>query len=300
MYSLKTLKNELPISVVIVTDLRRSDHLGKCLQSLSEQKGKHAFEVIIVTDINQVFNINLWENKRFTIRFITVDENNYCLKRNVGAREARGRIIAYIDDDTIPESGWINAIMNGFKEDWKMAGGVVKPIFMRQIPMEIRGHEKYIGSFNFAPEIDYISNTIVGCNMFFKRCWLLKIGGFDEFIGRMNETKPRQFYGGDETDLNEKISQNQIGFIKDAVVAHIIHHDRINLKWILSRARGMGRGKHYIDSKYGIKRFHFKNLLYYYLLSFMPLKNRLSYKRRYHYISGYLEFDMKSFSSLNQ
>ena len=289
----------LPISVVIVTDIRRSDHLRKCLQSISEQKSKHAFEVIIVTANNQILDINLRENKGFTIRFITVDENNYCLKRNVGAREARGRIIAYIDDDTIPESGWINAIINGFKKDWKMAGGVVKPIFMRRIPKEIRGHEKFIGSFNFAPEFDYSSNTIIGCNMFYKRCWLLKTGGFDEFIGRMNETIPRQFYGGDETDLNEKLLPNQLGFIKDACVAHIIHHDRINLKWILSRARGMGRGMHYIDSKYGIRRFHLKNQLYYYLLSFIPLKNRLSYKRVYQYISGYLEFDIQSFSEVN-
>ncbi len=52
--------DSLPISVVIVTELLRSDDLQKCLESLAEQKTNFKFEVLILAHGEKPFNLQPW------------------------------------------------------------------------------------------------------------------------------------------------------------------------------------------------------------------------------------------------
>ncbi len=225
------------------------------------------------------------------IQLIRVGETNYCLKRNVGAEKSNGKIVAFVDDDTILTSTWINAVVDGFKSEWKYAGGRIEPIFESAIPKPLKGYERYIGGFNYLPDSGYSTETIVGCNMFFNRQWLLEMGGFDEYIGRMNADKWRYrgaVYGGDETEILRHLEKHQIGFIPDAKLYHNIQKNRINFNFIFNRVKGMGRVTCYIDSKSGIKRYSIINKYICLLKSIIILKRRIVYKRNYLFIDGYL------------
>jgi glycosyltransferase involved in cell wall biosynthesis len=277
----------VPLSVIIVSEMRRMDDIHACLQSLVEQEGHRSFEIIIVTYGDARIDLAPWIEKGLNIRMHRVTENNYCIKRNAGTREAEGDVVAYIDDDTILRSTWANAIIEGFRENWKMAGGRVEPLFETKVPKKLKGYERTIGGFNCLPEIGYATDTIIGCNMFFDRFWLADTGGFDEYIGEMNATCPKMFYGGDEVDVQARLRPSQVGFIPEAHVYHKIQESRMNPDYILKRAEGMGRVRYYIDQKNGLprKRFFFRYVvLLWYLIRF---RDRFHYRRKVCYIFGY-------------
>jgi|GEM_PF-2780597 len=277
----------VPLSVIIVSEMRRMDDIHACLQSLVEQEDHRLFEIILVTYGDAHIDLDTWIEQGLDIRMHRVRENNYCVKRNAGARKAKGDIVAYIDDDTILQPTWVNAIIEGFRENWKMAGGKVEPLFETKVPQKLRGYERTIGGFNYFPEIGYATDTIIGCNMFFDRCWLADTGGFDEYIGEMNANCPKTFYGGDEVDVQARLDPAQFGFIPEAHVCHKIQEGRMNPDYILKRAEGMGRARCYIDQKNGIPR---KRVLYkyvYLLRRLISLRKRFYNKRKYYYMVGY-------------
>ena len=275
------------LSVIIVSELRRMDDIHACLLSLVEQESDRSFEVIIVVYGRSRIDLDPWIEKGLDIHIYRVQENNYCVKRNAGAREAKGDIVAYIDDDTILQSTWMNAIIDGFEEGWKMAGGRVEPLFEKKISGELKGYERYIGGFNHLPEIGYATNTIIGCNMFFDRYWLSDTGGFDEYIGEMNATSPKTFYGGDEVDVQARLHSGQVGFIPEAHVYHKIQEGRMNPDYMLKRAEGMGRARYYIDKKNGIPRRRVFSKYVYMLLYMVRLRKTFHNKRKYYYMVGY-------------
>lgn len=282
-----TYNPTVPLSVIIVSELRRMHDINSCLQSLAEQEGNRSFEIIIITYGEVSIDLDPWIERGLDIHMHRVRENNYCIKRNAGAREAKGSIVAYIDDDTILQSTWVNAIIDGFGENWKMAGGKVEPLFEAKVPQKLKGYERYIGGFNYLPEIGYATNTIIGCNMFFDRRWLLDTGGFDEYIGEMNATRPKLFYGGDEVDVQARLHPGRFGFIPGAHMFHKIQEERMNPDYILKRAEGMGRARYYIDQKNGIPRKRFLYKYIYLLWHMIRLRNRLHYQRKCNYIVGY-------------
>ncbi len=275
------------LSIIIVTALQRFDDLYQCLESLSNQKTDCQFDILVVVHEDKQYEIQSLIDRGLNIQVLKSPSHNYCVKRNVGARGALGGIVAYIDDDVILKPGWVKAILDGFRSEWTMAGGPVEPIFETAVPERLRGMEKYIGGFNCFPEEGYATETVIGCNMFFNRQWLLESGGFDEYIGEMNMTHPKMFYGGDELDVKNRLNPDQIGCIPDARLCHHIQAERISLDYIYKKAKLMGRAKHYIDQKQRISCYHLVDKYKFLFLSLIKMKNRIRYKKKYHYINGY-------------
>jgi len=286
--------SKVRITVVIVSDTGRYNYTSHCLDSLLGQSSKTAFEVLLVLSGKNNIGLDNWISKGLNARLIRVGENNYCMKRNRGAAAAIGDIVAYIDDDAKAMPGWVDSITEEFSDEWKVAGGRVEPVFEVKIPGELVGYERWIGGFNWLPLINYSSSTIIGCNMFFDRKWLLQQGGFDVFIGEMNMTSPRLFFGGDETDIIARLAPREIGFISGAKVLHSIQAVRINVESILKRAEGIGRARRYIDRKNGIKNLNLLNKYLFFALSLLSVKKKLIYKIKYKHSRGYLSSIQKA------
>ena len=247
------MEKRIQLSTIIVSTEKRTNYIKECLQSLLVQKTDVIFEIILVLSKDHDSNFTFVDRKN--IKIIYVKENNYCLKRNTGASVAKGDIVAYIDDDAIAEAGWVDSIYKNFNSEWKMAGGTVTPIINNPIPDNIKGYEQLIGGFNYYPEINFHSETVIGCNMFYRKVWLLEKGGFDENIGRLNMSNPRLLFGGDEVALMRKLDISDIGYIQEAGVKHLIQNSRLHRSFIISRAIANGRAKKYHDSTFGNKFF---------------------------------------------
>ena len=243
----------MKLSVIIVTELKRDDYIRSCLDSLSRQKTKYVFEVIIVSYGKKNIDLQEWQSRGLSVKLIKVGRNNYCLKRNAGAKVARSEIVAYIDDDAVAGPGWIDAISKNFNTKWKMAGGRIEPVFETELPQNLKGYERLIGGFNYMPEIGYSSKTIIGCNMFLLRSWLLN-NFFNEEIGSLNMASPRKLYGGDEVDMYRRIRSDMRGFIPEATVKHFIQKSSLTKSYIIKRAKALGYGKVVLNNIYHIDK----------------------------------------------
>ncbi|HLC16472.1 MAG TPA: glycosyltransferase family A protein [Thermodesulfovibrionia bacterium] len=100
------------VSIVINT-YNRAYSLQRTLQSLRYLNYKN-FEVIVVNgpsddDTEQVL-------KKFSndIKIEKCPEKNLAVSRNIGIYAAKGDIVAFVDDDAIPEPQWLDAIVSGF------------------------------------------------------------------------------------------------------------------------------------------------------------------------------------------
>mgnify|MGYP000316806821 CR=1 FL=1 len=114
------------LSVVIVT-YNRCEKLKECLSSLLKQSLTE-FEIIIVDDgstDNTQETVLSFKDKRFC--YHRKRHSGCGESRNIGLNLARGRIIAFTDDDCIPETEWAKKIIESHirNPDATCIGGAV-------------------------------------------------------------------------------------------------------------------------------------------------------------------------------
>lgn len=102
------------MDVSIIVAVGRYDFKG-CLESLISQQTGLKYEVIAVGEA--------WMKSPLSnVKWITVNDKNPALKRNVGAHHAQGRILAFIDDDAYAPSDWLQKIYQAFHDNPFCAG----------------------------------------------------------------------------------------------------------------------------------------------------------------------------------
>ena len=94
---------EPDLSVLIASDRVRT-LLPECLRSLQRevQRGGPAIEVVVCSAEPPAT-----EGLSIPIRWARADAGNPARRRNAAAREARGRLFAFLDDDATAEPGWL-------------------------------------------------------------------------------------------------------------------------------------------------------------------------------------------------
>ncbi|MGK2937499.1 MAG: glycosyltransferase, partial [Solirubrobacteraceae bacterium] len=165
------------------------------------------------------------------VRVITTENRGLSAARNTGAREARGEIVAYVDDDAMPVSTWARYVGRTFATTAHAAVGGPN------VPPE--GGKNVARAVSSAPGgpihvllDDEIAEHVPGCNLAVRRDALLSIGGFDE-----------QFrIAGDDVDLCWRIQEAgwTVGFSPAAVV---LHHRRGSVPRFWRQQRGYGRAE---------------------------------------------------------
>lgn len=102
------------------------------------------------------------------------------VSRNIGAQEAKGEILAFLDADAYPAYDWLENIVKAYENGCKVGGGGIKlPDFQKNKPIALAQYylqfNEYICSGN-----DRIKNFVPSCNMFCDRTLFQKAGGFPE------------------------------------------------------------------------------------------------------------------------
>ncbi|MCX6793873.1 MAG: glycosyltransferase, partial [Candidatus Gottesmanbacteria bacterium] len=138
--------------------------------------------------------------------------------RNVGARLAKGKLILFLDDDVVVRKGLIENHVKNFRDPMIAAtcGRVITP--GQSVEPEHRnvGRVGLLGgvSGGFSSIIRQEVDTVIGCNMCWRRDLYLRLGGVDE-----------QFTGNalrEETDLSLRAKKlgYKIMFEPRAIVEH--------------------------------------------------------------------------------
>ncbi|MEM1267949.1 MAG: glycosyltransferase [Pseudomonadota bacterium] len=205
-----------PVSLVVVNH-DRVRTLALLLKGLEYQRHPN-FEIIVVSNLDPEDR----PSSSLPIRWIPFREANISAARNQGIRAAAGDIVAFCDDDSVPEFGWLEALSAPFSDpEVGAAGGYVRgrngvsfqwqTIHLDRWGRDHRGTEACSCPRIFPPDTQRCLKT-VGTNSAFRRSALAEIGGFNEAY---------RFYH-DEADVNMRLAR--AGWSSAIVPAAEVHH----------------------------------------------------------------------------
>lgn len=192
------------VSVIIVSR-GRPRYLHRCLIGVG-QLCRSNFEIVVVADpagCDEVAAMG-WSDR---VKIVRCDEANISVARNAGIAAAAGEIVAFIDDDAVPEPTWLARLVAPFEDSGVIAtGGYV--LGRNGISFQWRGHMatrtgtkvalSREGTAPFVPvPVPRLVVATEGTNSAFRRDTLAGIGGFDPLF---------RFYL-DETDVNMRLAE---------------------------------------------------------------------------------------------
>src|SRR6266850_5396130 len=103
------------VSIVIVTWNGRS-YLDACLAAVAAQTAVNA-ETIVVDNGSTDGTAEFVRSQFPWARIVRLEENRgFAGGNNAGVREARGRYVALLNNDTVADPGWLRALLRGVDE----------------------------------------------------------------------------------------------------------------------------------------------------------------------------------------
>jgi len=163
----------MQISIVVPT-YRRPELLMQCLAALARQRfPAEEFEVVVADDAADEATrrqIESLGSAPLRIHYIAVTgRHGPAAARNAGWRAARGEIIAFTDDDCVPDSAWLAAGAEPFIDPAVVAvtGQTIVPL-----PPTPTDFERNLAGLE--------QSEFITANCFCRRQVLLSLDGFDE------------------------------------------------------------------------------------------------------------------------
>ncbi|GBU07798.1 glycosyl transferase family 2 [Bacteroidales bacterium] len=129
--------NHLPLFSVLVCTYNRGQYLYSCLDSIALQDfDYHNFEILIIDNnspdnTEQVCSDFAKKNPKLHIRYFKEMQQGISFGRNRGVREAKGDLIAFIDDDETIQRDYLSNLSIFFRDypQASLCGGPVVPIY---------------------------------------------------------------------------------------------------------------------------------------------------------------------------
>ena len=207
------------VSVVINT-LNRRDLLEQVLDALHHQLFR-SFEVVVVNGPSTDGTDRMLRSRRDAFRLVSCDVANLGVSRNLGLRHAACPIVAFIDDDAVPDPVWLERLVAAFADsDVGAAGGPVFDVPLGRIEWKICTCTRLgANRADSPPPIEQYTGKgadpfayLAGCNMAFRRSVLRRIGGFN----------PAFAYGYDDVDVCMRVIDlgHRVAYDEAALVTH--------------------------------------------------------------------------------
>lgn len=237
----------IKISAIICT-LNRADYLKKAIQSLIDQTlSKEHYEIIVVdngsTDSTKgiIKSFECLENFRFILEPIM----GLSQARNTGWQNANGKYIAYLDDDAIASSEWLERIVKAFenvKPQPGSVGGKVIPIWEVNRPAWLpKELERSLTIIDWTDKPTFLikdSHYLAGTNVAYIREILWECGGFSTRLGR----KGNKLLSSEEIMIKMYLKRHNLGSYYDPkiCVQHHIPAERLKKRWFYRRSFWQG------------------------------------------------------------
>ena len=172
--------------------------------------------------------------------------------RNRALREASTPWIAFLDDDVVPEPGWLAALVAPVLADAEVraVGGrvVLDPSVPRPLWFDEAGIGGYVTAFDLGRPAGPVreGEYVVTANALFHVPTLLAVGGFDEALG----PRPGAQIVADDVHVVRELQRagHEVRWQPDAVVVHDFPEDRRRPRWLLRRAYLQGRSDWLLDA----------------------------------------------------
>lgn len=233
----------LSTSVIICT-LNRSAFLRRMLDALHGQRAFEGdFEVLVIdngsTDDTEAVATNM-DLGSVPLRFIREPKTGLSRARNRGLSESRCRIVAFIDDDAVPQEHWLERLTEPFftvKPEPAVVAGEVTPEWGAPRPPWLG--DGMLGWFSAragwgdTPRPLSGGEWVLEANCAARRQSLQDVGGFPEELGRIGAS----LLSGDHLAFEYLREKGEVIYFEPrSIVRHHIHASRLNQAWLRRRA----------------------------------------------------------------
>jgi glucosyl-dolichyl phosphate glucuronosyltransferase len=242
----------MKITAILCT-YNRSGSLAKALESLAASIVPESVEwEILVVDNNSndrtrsvvVGFIDMYPG-RFRYLFEARQGKSYAL--NSGIREARGEILAFLDDDVSVEPNWLHNLTAVLHDgEWAGSGGRILPApgYLPPRWLALKGPLSLLGALcaysDPGDEPGELRTPPVGTNMAFRKEMFSKYGLFRPDLG----PRPGSEMRCEDTEFGQRLvaAGERLRYVPTAIVHHAIHEDRVCKKFFLAWWFDFGRG----------------------------------------------------------
>jgi GT2 family glycosyltransferase len=234
-----------PVVSVVVPTRGRAAYLEVTLDSLLAQRTEAAHEIVVVDDGAKDATAAVVA-ARPGVRYVAHGEGRGLnAARNTGVKEGRAALIAFVDDDVLVPSGWLDALVEGSRRDPEAEafGGPIRARFEGRTPRGCGREEPPITTLDLGDE-DCEASMAWGANFAVRRGAVERIGPFDERIVRPH---------GDEEEWLERLraAGGTIVYLAGAGLDHRRTADDARLRPLARAAYARGRAARASDRRRG-------------------------------------------------
>ena len=239
----------MDITVILCT-YNRSESLAKALASVAvlELLPDVRWEVLVVDNNSRdqtpavVRKFSDEYPGRFRYLFEPQPGKSFAL--NAGIQDAQGSILAFLDDDVVVDTKWLeNLTANLRNGEWAGAGGHIIPGWSSPPPKWLPCFDKQalgpLVAFEPSSEAGPLLEPPFGTNMAFRKVVFEKYGGFRTDLG----PRPGSEIRSEDTEFGSRVlaAGERLRYEPTAVVYHEVPKNRVRkeyfLKWWFDKSR---------------------------------------------------------------
>jgi glycosyltransferase involved in cell wall biosynthesis len=233
------------LSVIIATRDRPED-IARCMDALGLQTLGGKLEIVVVddgstSDIETIVRSHATDG--VNARYVRQEGSGAAKARDHGTTVAAADLLAYLDDDAVPEPGWAEAVVAAFGDwDCDALAGRIRLRLMSPAPDWLHGRDwLFLSEFEMGPkplwlygrDLPYSANCAVS------RSYFERVGGFSAAaVSRMDHTLSTAedtWFFGQVRNLG-----GSIAYAPQACVEHVVNPQRLTTDWFVRRAMAQG------------------------------------------------------------
>lgn len=241
----------MKITIIICTH-NRCGSLSKALDSVAKSNlpGSTGWEVLVVDNNSSDQTAEVVKGfcaqypQRFRYLFEPQQGKSYAL--NSAVREAAGEVVAFMDDDVLVDSNWVQNLTHPLLSDkWVGSGGRILPQEPFSLPAWFPRNDKTalasLALLDLGPEAGPLYEPPFGTNMAFKRNVFEKYGLFRTDLGPLSTSKIQ----GEDSEFVRRLlnAKEPIYYQPAAVVYHEMHPHRLTQEYLLAWSFAKGRSE---------------------------------------------------------
>lgn len=187
---LKFSEYDKPLVSIIIPVYNEFDYTYECLKSISDNSGEILYEIILADDCSTDMTRNIKDIVTGIIISRTEENVRFLRNCNHAAKQARGKYIIFLNNDTQVRPDWLQPLVDLLERDETIGMTGSKLIFADGTLQEAggilwkdgsgwnygRGSDPSLPEYNYVKDVDYIS----GASLMIRRELWEDIGGFDE------------------------------------------------------------------------------------------------------------------------
>ncbi len=227
--------DEPPRVSVVVCSRNGERTIGECLEGIMALDYPDV-ETIVVDDGSTDSTAEI--AARHDVLLIRTGHGGLSAARNAGLAAATGEIVAFTDDDAVPDEDWLRHLVGHLLDDDHVAvgGPNIAPEATGRVAAAVA---RAPGGPTHVLLSDRMAEHIPGCNMAFWKGALEMVGGFDA----------RFRIAGDDVDICWRL-QDRSGTIGFSPGAMVWHRRRPSMRAYLRQQREYGRAEALLERKW--------------------------------------------------